>query len=180
MAFVILVARIYLRIVIQKQKLIAADWLRILAWLSALATASFDIVYIVEGSLDPENNYTLVNWDVSPEKMERVLRVSIVRIMPMRRPYTDQVDSAYMGLDDTFLHDILPLQSISYCCILSVVPAFHEEETNGALGSVCLLRVRIYCLNVPSTISLLPHNKKLVCQCVFSCPPRSLMFDAGK
>ncbi|KAH7198560.1 uncharacterized protein B0J16DRAFT_379006 [Fusarium flagelliforme] len=81
-AFVILVARIYLRLVIQKQKLIAADWLRILAWLSALATASSDIVYAVEGSLDPANNYTLVNWDVPPEKMERVLRFTWASMIP--------------------------------------------------------------------------------------------------
>ncbi|RBR11657.1 uncharacterized protein FIESC28_08884 [Fusarium coffeatum] len=160
-AAAILVARIYLRVVIQKQKLIAADWLRILAWLSALATASFDIVYAVEGSLNPENNYTLVNWDVSPEKMERVLRVSIARIMPTLGPGTDQVDSDFMGLNDTFLHDILPMQSIPHCCILSIIPALHEEKTNGALGSVYLLRVRIHRLDVPSTISLLPRNKKL-------------------
>lgn len=182
MAFAILVARIYLRVGIQKQKLIAADWLRILAWLSALATASFDIVYAVEGSLDPENNYTLVNWDVSPEKMERVLRVSFVGIMPTLGPGTDQVDSDFMGLNDTFLHDVLPLQSISNCCILSVVPVFYEEKTNGALGSVCLLRVRIHCLDVPSIISLLPRNKKLVYQCVLSSLLRfltSLQGDKG-
>ena len=85
-----------------------------------------------------------------------------------------------MGLNDTFLHDVLPLQSISYRCLLSVVPAFHEEKTNGALGRVYLLRVRICCLGVPSTISLLPRIKELVCQSVLSCLSRLLTFTTGR
>jgi hypothetical protein len=78
-ASAIIVARIYLRLVIQKQRLIPADWIRIVALLSAIATASFDIVYTVEGSLDPANNYTLANWDVPPKKLERVLKVSLTK-----------------------------------------------------------------------------------------------------
>lgn len=85
-----------------------------------------------------------------------------------------------MGLNDTFLHDILPLQSISYCRILPVVPAFHEEKKNGTLGSVYLLRVRIHCLDVPSTISLLPRIKELVYQYDLSSSSRLLIFAAGK
>ncbi|RGP60405.1 hypothetical protein FLONG3_10871 [Fusarium longipes] len=81
-AFAIIVARIYLRLVIQKQRLVPADWIRIVAWLSAFATASFDIVYTVEGSLDPANNYTLVNWDVPPEKLERVLKITWASMIP--------------------------------------------------------------------------------------------------
>ena len=78
LAAAIIGARIYLRLVIQKQKLVAADWLRVAAWISAFATASFDIIYIKEDVLRPEINYTLVNWDVPPEKLSRVLRVSVI------------------------------------------------------------------------------------------------------
>lgn len=77
LAAAIIGARIYLRLVIQKQKLVAADWLRVAAWISAFVTASFDIIYMTEDVLKPEINYTLVNWDVPPEKLSRVLRVSI-------------------------------------------------------------------------------------------------------
>lgn len=77
LAALIIIARIYLRLVIQKQRLVAADWLRIAAWCSAFTTASFDIVFFKEDVLDPSLNYTLVNWDAPPEKLERVLRVSL-------------------------------------------------------------------------------------------------------
>jgi hypothetical protein len=77
LAALIIIARIYLRLVIQKQELVAADWLRIAAWCSAFTTASFDIVFLKEDVLDPSLNYTLVNWDAPPEKLERVLKVSL-------------------------------------------------------------------------------------------------------
>ncbi|KAF5985870.1 integral membrane protein [Fusarium coicis] len=77
LAAAIIGARIYLRLAIQKQKLAAADWLRVAAWISAFVSAAFDIIYMKEDVLRPEINYTLANWDVPPEKLSRVLRVSI-------------------------------------------------------------------------------------------------------
>ncbi|EWZ28644.1 uncharacterized protein FOBCDRAFT_276769 [Fusarium oxysporum Fo47] len=82
LAAIIIGARIYLRLVIQRQKLVAADWIRILAWCSAFATASFDVVFMKEGALDAEINYTLSNWEVKPEKLERVLRYMWAVIIP--------------------------------------------------------------------------------------------------
>ncbi|KAF9773935.1 hypothetical protein IL306_008148, partial [Fusarium sp. DS 682] len=78
LAAAIIGARIYLRLVIQKQRLVAADWLRIAAWIVSFVSASFDIIYMKEDVLKPEINYTLVNWDVPPEKLSRVLKVSIM------------------------------------------------------------------------------------------------------
>ncbi|KAI3571634.1 hypothetical protein IWW34DRAFT_894654 [Fusarium oxysporum f. sp. albedinis] len=82
LAAIIIGARIYLRLVIQRQKLVAADWIRILAWCSAFATASFDVVFMKKGALDAEINYTLSNWEVKPEKLERVLRHMWAVIIP--------------------------------------------------------------------------------------------------
>ncbi|KAF4451840.1 hypothetical protein F53441_5159 [Fusarium austroafricanum] len=75
-------ARIYLRLVIQKQSLIAADWLRIAAWISAFVSAAFDIIYLKEDVLRPDINYTLTNWNVPPEKISRVLRYMWAGIIP--------------------------------------------------------------------------------------------------
>ncbi|RKL00689.1 hypothetical protein BFJ68_g12689 [Fusarium oxysporum] len=82
LAAAIIGARIYLRLVIQKQRLVAADWLRVAAWVSAFVTASFDIIYMKEDVLKPEINYTLVNWDVPPEKLSRVLRYMWASVIP--------------------------------------------------------------------------------------------------
>ncbi|KAG5662431.1 hypothetical protein KAF25_004849 [Fusarium avenaceum] len=82
LAALIIIARVYLRLVIQKQRLVAADWLRIAAWCSAFTTASFDIVFFKEDVLDPSLNYTLVNWDAPPEKLERVLRYMWAGVIP--------------------------------------------------------------------------------------------------
>ncbi|KIL90492.1 hypothetical protein FAVG1_06224 [Fusarium avenaceum] len=82
LAALIIIARIYLRLVIQKQRLVAADWLRIAAWCSAFTTAAFDIVFLKEDVLDPTLNYTLVNWDAPPEKLERVLKYMWACVIP--------------------------------------------------------------------------------------------------
>ncbi|KAJ4052415.1 hypothetical protein NW761_003316 [Fusarium oxysporum] len=82
LAAAIIGARIYLRLVIQKQRLVAADWLRVAAWISAFVAASFDIIYMKEDVLKPEINYTLVNWDVPPEKLSRVLRYMWASVIP--------------------------------------------------------------------------------------------------
>ncbi|KAF4991726.1 hypothetical protein FGRMN_7637 [Fusarium graminum] len=82
LAALIIAARVYLRLVIQKQRLIAADWLRIAAWCSAFTMVSFDVVFLQEGALDSSNNFTLDNWDVPPEKLERVLRQMWAVVLP--------------------------------------------------------------------------------------------------
>jgi hypothetical protein len=78
-ALAIIIARVYLRLVVQKQSLVLADWVRIVAFLSGCVTAIFDIVFFVEGALDPTINFTLDNWNVPPEKLERVLKVCLTK-----------------------------------------------------------------------------------------------------
>lgn len=81
-ALAIILARIYLRLVIQKQSLIVADWIRISAFVSAFISAIFDIILVVEGAMDPANNYTLVNWDVPLEKLQRTLKITWAVTIP--------------------------------------------------------------------------------------------------
>ncbi|KAF5587322.1 uncharacterized protein FSUBG_11862 [Fusarium subglutinans] len=73
---IIIGARIYLRLVIQKQRLVTADWLRISAWCTAFVTGFFDILYAKEGVLHPGINYTLSNWDAPLEQQIRMRKNS--------------------------------------------------------------------------------------------------------
>lgn len=50
--------------------------LMIAAWCSAIATASFDVIFLKEGALDPEIDYTLINFvPKSTERFEYLLKV---------------------------------------------------------------------------------------------------------
>ncbi|KAL6920840.1 hypothetical protein ACHAPO_004479 [Fusarium lateritium] len=81
-ALAIIIARIYLRLVVQKQSLVLADWIRIVAFISGCVTAVFDVVFLVEGALDPTINFTLINWNVPPEKLELVLKFTWANTIP--------------------------------------------------------------------------------------------------
>ncbi|KAI8671977.1 hypothetical protein NCS56_00659900 [Fusarium sp. Ph1] len=63
LAALVIAARIYLRIVIQKRRLLASDFIMILAWLSAVTTSSFDILLKKHGALEAHINYTLTNYE---------------------------------------------------------------------------------------------------------------------
>ncbi|KAH7137764.1 hypothetical protein EDB81DRAFT_844225 [Dactylonectria macrodidyma] len=82
LAALLIAARVHLRLKIQKRKLVAADWLMILAWCSAFTTASFDIVFMNQGALEPNIHYTLNNWDTKPERLEYVLRMMWAALIP--------------------------------------------------------------------------------------------------
>ncbi|RBQ67904.1 hypothetical protein FVER14953_21121 [Fusarium verticillioides] len=79
---IIIGARIYLRLAIQKQRLVAADWLRISAWCTAFVTGFFDILYAKEGVLHPGINYTLSNWDATLEQQIRMRKLQYNWVNP--------------------------------------------------------------------------------------------------
>ncbi|KAF5686352.1 integral membrane protein [Fusarium circinatum] len=79
---IIIGARIYLRLAIQKQRLVTADWLRISAWCTAFVTGFFDILYAKEGVLHPGINYTLSNWDAPLEQQIRMRKYNWVNPFP--------------------------------------------------------------------------------------------------
>ncbi|KAJ3456013.1 hypothetical protein MRS44_016036 [Fusarium solani] len=68
-------ARTYLRLKIQKRRLIMSDFLVIAAWLCACTGASFDIVLVVKGVLKPENDWFLTNLKVDAQTYELLLRI---------------------------------------------------------------------------------------------------------
>lgn len=79
-------ARVYLRLVIQKQHLLASDYFMVAAWCSAFTTASFDVVMLKEGVLEPEIDYTLVNWEEpEPETIAYMLKVRMILESTFRR-----------------------------------------------------------------------------------------------
>jgi len=75
-ALLMIFARLYLRLKINHQKLVASDYFLILAWFASMSNASFDIVFMHLGILKPEMDVTLglvENRDV----LQRALRVRI-------------------------------------------------------------------------------------------------------
>ncbi|KAM5364506.1 hypothetical protein ACJZ2D_011497 [Fusarium nematophilum] len=75
-------ARIYLRLKIQKRRLIISDFLMIMAWFSSCTGASFGIVLVVKGVLKPENDWFLSNLNIdlqtSVAEPERMCGVAVV------------------------------------------------------------------------------------------------------
>ncbi|KAK2468587.1 hypothetical protein H9L39_19746 [Fusarium oxysporum f. sp. albedinis] len=69
-------ARIYVRLKLQKKKLLLSDIFIIAAWCSALTSASFGIVLNSSGALRPNISYTLRSFQADKETFEYVLRVA--------------------------------------------------------------------------------------------------------
>ncbi|KAI8668618.1 hypothetical protein NCS57_00673500 [Fusarium keratoplasticum] len=83
LAALVIAARIYLRIVIQKRRLLASDFIMILAWLSAVSTSAFDILLKKHGALEAHINYTLTNYEAdSVEEFEHVMKMIWVSVIP--------------------------------------------------------------------------------------------------
>ncbi|KAH7141530.1 hypothetical protein B0J13DRAFT_585862 [Dactylonectria estremocensis] len=81
-AAIVISARVYLRLVIQRTKLLPSDLLMISAWCSAFATASFDIVLEIEGVLRPEIDYSLTNYEAKQKNFEYVLKMIWASVIP--------------------------------------------------------------------------------------------------
>ncbi|KAF5239450.1 hypothetical protein FAUST_4933 [Fusarium austroamericanum] len=125
-ALAIILARIYLRLVIQKQSLIVADWIRISAFVSAFISAIFDIILVVEGAMDPANNYTLVNWDVPLEKLQRTLKITWAVTIPFFTTFylcKASLLVVYLQVFPTFMRKarIVLWAVVAYCVCASVL-----------------------------------------------------------
>src|SRR3569833_1205606 len=59
----VIIARLNLRLRIQQTPLTASDYLMCCAWLSAVATASFDIVFARMGVITTEMDYFLMAYE---------------------------------------------------------------------------------------------------------------------
>ncbi|KAF4425049.1 hypothetical protein F53441_14197 [Fusarium austroafricanum] len=71
----IISARFYLRLQLQKRKLLTSDILMCFAWLSAVATAAFDIKFAQMGALEPQVNTELGGFKGSLEEIAFILKL---------------------------------------------------------------------------------------------------------
>ncbi|KAF6516138.1 hypothetical protein HZS61_004879 [Fusarium oxysporum f. sp. conglutinans] len=69
---IIIGARIYLRLAIQKQRLVTADWLRISAWCTAFVTGFFDILYAKEGNSGVPSMSTSVSSSAASQLSDHI------------------------------------------------------------------------------------------------------------
>ncbi|KAM0343521.1 hypothetical protein ACHAPU_008416 [Fusarium lateritium] len=77
---IVIVARVYLRLVIQKRKLLMSDIWMVFAWLMGIVVASFCITYVHMGLMEQDVDYSLANYKGSADDKKFVLRVRPISI----------------------------------------------------------------------------------------------------
>ncbi|KAM5387037.1 hypothetical protein ACJZ2D_000330 [Fusarium nematophilum] len=75
-------ARIFLRISIQRQRLLFSDGLLVIAWSGCLAHSALATALAASGALDPANDFTLLNWDVSAARLEAAAKIIYASTFP--------------------------------------------------------------------------------------------------
>ncbi|KAJ4308226.1 hypothetical protein N0V84_012224 [Fusarium piperis] len=127
LAAIVIAARIYLRIVIQKRRLLASDVIMILAWLSAVTTSTFDILFQKHGALEAHINYTLTNYEPdSIEEFEHVLKMIWASVIPFFTTFylcKAALVSVYLQLFPPFMKKrrMMLWVTIIYCIIAYIV-----------------------------------------------------------
>lgn len=120
-AFVI-AARVYLRLKIQKRKLLMSDLLMMSAWFAAFTAASFDIILDVKGVLRPEIDYFLTNYRGDIESHEYLLKIMWAGTIPYFTTFylcKASLLSCYLQLFPRFMKKrrILLWVTIGYCTL---------------------------------------------------------------
>lgn len=72
--FILILARLYLRLKIKRQRVTPSDWFLILAFLSAASALSFDIIFLRMGILRPDVDVYLTSVD-DPALLQTAFRV---------------------------------------------------------------------------------------------------------
>ncbi|KAM0424901.1 hypothetical protein ACHAPT_009957 [Fusarium lateritium] len=127
LAAIVIAARIYLRVVIQKRRLLASDFIMILAWLSAVATSTFDILLKKHGALEADINYTLTNYKPkSDEEFEHVMKMVWASVIPFFTTFylcKAALVSVYLQLFPPFMKKrrMALWATIIYCVVAYVV-----------------------------------------------------------
>jgi hypothetical protein len=81
-SFFVILARINLRLRIQRVPMMLSDYLMCCAWLSSVATASFDVVFARKGILRPDIDYYLTTYEGSAEDFEYLYKMIWVSQFP--------------------------------------------------------------------------------------------------
>ncbi|RYP52465.1 hypothetical protein DL768_002388 [Monosporascus sp. mg162] len=107
-ALVLIIARLYLRLKIQYQRLAASDYFLMTAWIASMSNACFDIAFLRMGILTPEMDVTLSLVD-DLEVLQQALRNFWATNFPF---YTTLYISKASIL--TFYHQLFPVGSRLY------------------------------------------------------------------
>ncbi|KAH7195590.1 hypothetical protein DER44DRAFT_874405 [Fusarium oxysporum] len=84
-ATAVILARLYLRLVLQRRSLLASDVFMCAAWVSAVATASFDIYFYRIGIFKPGTTFDLAGFEGTAEEAESFYKIFPVFMVKRRR-----------------------------------------------------------------------------------------------
>jgi len=85
---VVIIARIWLRLGLQKQRLLGSDVWMTMAWAMGIVTASFCITYVHMGVMEDGVSPSLINFDTSNERKRLILKVRLVRTGSLEQELT--------------------------------------------------------------------------------------------
>lgn len=71
----VIAARIYLRLVIQKRPLLSSDIVMAFAWAMGIVVASFCLTYVHMGVMEPDIDYSLKNYNGTEHDKQFIHRV---------------------------------------------------------------------------------------------------------
>ncbi|KIL85910.1 hypothetical protein FAVG1_10879 [Fusarium avenaceum] len=78
----VIVARIYLRLVIQKRPLLSSDIVMAFAWAMGIVVASFCLTYVHMGVMEPDIDYSLKYYDGTKNDKRFILRLLWISSLP--------------------------------------------------------------------------------------------------
>ncbi|KAF5973131.1 integral membrane protein [Fusarium coicis] len=79
---IVIIARIYLRLIIQKRRLMDSDIWMLLAWAAGITVASFCVTYVHMGVMEPWVDSSLKDWEGTREDKEFVLKLLWICALP--------------------------------------------------------------------------------------------------
>ncbi|RBR15487.1 hypothetical protein FVER53590_09408 [Fusarium verticillioides] len=79
---IVIIARIYLRLIIQKRRIMDSDIWMILAWAAGITVASFCVTYVHMGVMEPWVDSSLKDWEGTHEDKEFVLKLLWICALP--------------------------------------------------------------------------------------------------
>ncbi|KAG8351607.1 hypothetical protein FVEN_g13020 [Fusarium venenatum] len=80
-AFGVIIARLYLRLILQRRRLLASDYFMCAGWCTAAASACFDIVFYQDGAMRQGVTLGLVGFEGTAEEASEFYKVSKQRLI---------------------------------------------------------------------------------------------------
>ncbi|KAF7557617.1 hypothetical protein G7Z17_g567 [Cylindrodendrum hubeiense] len=156
-AAAVVAARVYLRLKIQKRKILSSDILMCAAWVAAVATASFDIKFAQMGALEPKVKTTLDGYNGSAEEVILILKLFWVSSIPFFTTFY-LCKAALLAVFLQVFPKFMRKRRIFLWCIIGYVAVSYI---------VSLLMVLCICLPIETNWSIDPDT---------TCPPAKVAF----